>query len=168
VVAFEPQQTLYHALNANLLANRYNNVTSLNIALGAQAGEATMWPLDYERAVDFGGARLSVRDGAFATAHEGETMPMQMGDSVLAPFRKQHGPARFIKIDVESNEMFVARGLQATLKQDRPAVFCTPADSEILDTNISTCTRSSKIWATVASILMIPSLKLPHKPLRLV
>lgn len=109
VLAFEPDDLLHDALQANVAFNHASNVQPFHCALGSQRGTMTL----YRSLFNSGDNRLAAK-----TAQEGTREAVQVRierlDEMLAGQRID-----FIKIDVQGWEMEVFRGMQRLL--DAPA-----------------------------------------------
>lgn len=115
VICFEPQPPLAKLLRATLALNAANPASYhvYNCALGAEPGELTVPPVDYNaEANNFGCVSLAA-DG------KGARVPVETLDAVMAGME----PVRLIKIDVEGMETEVIAGARALLSRDRPILL---------------------------------------------
>ncbi len=116
VIAFEPRAESYATLVANLERNRIRNVLPLQVALGEQDGEHTLYMLPGMPTTasiaaeartplrrECGRARVDRLDA--------------LAEAVPLP------PPRLIKVDVEGLELEVLRGAAQTLARHRPDVL---------------------------------------------
>jgi FkbM family methyltransferase len=116
VVAFEPDAENHAALAANLALNGLGNATPERLALGARAGETTL----YRDQANRGGhslAAANVQAPAGAASVEVTTLDTYMAE---------HMPDRrvgFMKIDVQGAEADVLAGANAVLARDHPDVL---------------------------------------------
>lgn len=110
VLAFEPQRVVFQTLCANMALNSITNAHCFQMALGAQAGQVVVPPIDYTRDDNYGGVGL----GAYAEGEAVQMMPLD-GASLSA--------CRFIKVDVEGMELDVLRGAEQTLRRLQPIVY---------------------------------------------
>jgi FkbM family methyltransferase len=120
VVAFEPHSQSYHELISNVRLNGMNNVISLNLAVGNQDCQSTLFcdsllPTRTTLLDKTDHKALSVRPRATATVQE-VTL-----DTLV---RVKHIPVPdLIKIDVEGYELHVLYGAETILRQSRPAML---------------------------------------------
>ena len=117
VLSFEPQTYLFNLLCANLALNACRNCVPFRVALGEAGGTLRMASLDYEIANNFGSLCISAVHPEWATGEEVEVTTL---DAVLSTRKLQPD---FIKIDVQTFELFVLRGAQQTLRDFRPIVW---------------------------------------------
>jgi len=117
VLSFEPQSYLFNLLCANLALNGCRNCVPFRVALGEAGGTLRMASLDYEIANNFGSLCISAVHPEWATGEEVEVTTL---DAVLSTRKLQPD---FIKIDVQTFELFVLRGAQQTLRDFRPIVW---------------------------------------------
>lgn len=118
VHAFEPEPRNFALLNRNIEANRLDNVTPYQIALGAREGTATLHISDSNAGMH----RLyeSVTCGERAI-----DVPVRTLDSMFAP-----GQVSVIKIDVEGFEPFVLSGAGRLIQGQQIAIvseYCPPS-----------------------------------------
>ena len=123
VYAFEAQRIVYQMLMGNLALNSIENVYARQVAVGAEAGELRLPPVDYASPWNFGGMGLidESADPQFApgsaersAADKHEIIPMISVDSLNLE------RADFIKVDVEGMELDVMRGALNTIERHRP------------------------------------------------
>lgn len=109
--AFEPQRRVFQVLCANLALNDVDNVVARPEACGAEAGTASIPPLDYASNSNFGGVSLR------AAGQPGETVRVIRLDDL--------GLTRcgLIKIDVEGFELQVLNGAAETIARCRPVLY---------------------------------------------
>jgi len=106
VYAFEPQLKIFLELNANLLANRANNVKTFRYALGDKMGRIEMNKSEIEN------------EGGTAVGHGGDRADQITLDSLKL------NNVSFIKIDVEGYEDHVLDGAVKTITQNKPVILC--------------------------------------------
>lgn len=114
VIAFEPQPETYCVLAENIRLNRCTNVLTINEAIGAESGTATI----YSNVSRTASASL-IRPNDEITSVRETTMES------LADFIRRNGIAqiRMIKVDVEGWELEVLKGAQKLLEgHDAPAL----------------------------------------------
>jgi FkbM family methyltransferase len=122
VVAFEPVPQIFDALKRNIELNAVENrVSAYPTALSDQNGTATLFVpvsqgLDYESTASLARGSWQERKGSPAIS-----VPVVAFDD----FERQH-PLKvdLVKIDVEDHEASVLRGMQRTIRRDRPFIVC--------------------------------------------
>ena len=118
VVAVEPSRREFARLQRNVEVNELRNVSAHRLALGAQAGTATLTIAEPDHA---GQNTL----GGFAyegvRAEGSETVTVRTLDELL----RAEGLPRvaMIKLDVEGSELAVLHGALETLRRDRPLLL---------------------------------------------
>ncbi|MEX3811317.1 FkbM family methyltransferase [Paraburkholderia sp. BR13439] len=117
IAAVEPVPRTFELLEKNLSAAGVTNVSRLNFALGAQAGELKMQGNPDFLAGSFVADKFSINDGI----HFVDTVPVYRLDEAF----ESMGLARIdaMKVDVEGFELDVFEGARATLETFRPLVF---------------------------------------------
>jgi len=116
VLAFEPHPDNLRALRTNVALNPELTVRIIDVALGAEEGEAQMTE---HAARNPGGHRISAEAG-------GHTVRVRTLDSVLAEYPELRPD--LIKIDTEGFEAHVLPGARETLRRHRPVVFLELSD----------------------------------------
>lgn len=109
--AFEPQRRVFQILCANLALNDVDNVVALPEACGAAPGSASIPPLDYAAAGNFGGVSLQ------AAGQPGERVRVIRLDDLQLP------GCGLLKVDVEGFEHEVLTGAAATIARARPVLY---------------------------------------------
>lgn len=119
--AFEPQMQMYNLLNANLVLNGCTNVEPHRIALGAAPQRLRMHPISYDSFANFGA--LGVQPGTDAATGSGEVIDVMCLDDFVDERGLNVEAIDFIKMDVQSFELFTLQGGLRTLKAARPVLF---------------------------------------------
>ncbi|HEY6329956.1 MAG TPA: FkbM family methyltransferase [Blastocatellia bacterium] len=122
VYAFEPLEQIYQRLKTNVRLNSLSNVECISGAVGDTDGEAqffhqgTNMPSSSSLSYEF--MRSSV--GA------SEVISSSVSLITIDRFVRERAIDRvdLVKIDTESTEPQVLRGMALTLRKDRPAIFC--------------------------------------------
>ncbi|WP_158810394.1 FkbM family methyltransferase [Beijerinckia sp. L45] len=117
VLSFEPSNFQNKWLNKNKLLNDYEHMVCKKVALGEQAGFATLNVLSHE-----GGLNTIVPDVAAVHAQKYHildqyTVPVEVLDDLGVI------DADLIKIDVEGHELSVLRGAVKTINAGRPVIL---------------------------------------------
>ena len=118
VFAFEPLPSVYKRLRRNIELNRLANVQCIVGAAGEAEGEADFWHIDAETPT------------SSSLSHEF----MGGGDNLVCTKVKVHALDRFVqdnnlsrvdlmKLDTESTEYQVLRGMTKTLERDHPIII---------------------------------------------
>ncbi|MFN0247162.1 MAG: FkbM family methyltransferase [Kofleriaceae bacterium] len=117
ILAFEPATTAIETSSRNFAHNPElgRRIDLRSIALGDSDRQATLYV-----AGESGGT--SSLDSAFRSQRSEQTVSVRTGDALLAEL----GVARIdlIKIDTESTEPAVLRGLENSLRRDHPDILC--------------------------------------------
>lgn len=117
ILAFEPGSQQFPRLAANLAANRHvvqDRVVVVEKALADRGGVA-----DFHETPG-GNSSLNPEFRADTDSHQVE---LARGDDVVAELIPGLRVA-LVKIDTESTEPVVLRGLDETIRRDRPVIFC--------------------------------------------
>ncbi|MBV8857739.1 MAG: FkbM family methyltransferase [Acidobacteria bacterium] len=118
VYAFEPMPVTYSRLVQNVALNGLENVNALQAAVGAEAGSAKFYHGSTEIPCSCGLEPGIFDAGSEVSSFEVEVLAL---DDVA---EKEGLSVDLVKIDTETTEMDVLRGLSRTLRRDRPDVFC--------------------------------------------
>ena len=112
VHCFDPNPMAVAKLRRNVELNHAANITIHEVGLGSEDCEL---PFFVEPGTNLGASHF------VAEAGEGTiSLPIRAGDAYLAS--KQIRNVDFVKIDVEGGELEVLRGLQETIRRDRPII----------------------------------------------
>jgi len=109
--AFEPQPRVFQVLCANLVRNEIGNVIAYPDACGEAMGWATMPPLDYDAAQNFGGVSLQAPDEPGTKVRVIPLDALRLATLGL------------LKIDVEGHEGKVLGGARETIARCRPIIY---------------------------------------------
>ena len=113
VHAFEPIPRIHALLRQNVEQNQLANVALHAVAISDSEGEATIHMVTDG---NYGASSFDQRSGV----SEAVTVSRRRGDALLAELGVDK--VDFIKIDVEAHEVYVLRGLMATLENQRPFI----------------------------------------------
>jgi FkbM family methyltransferase len=119
VFAFEPQQEIFRFASANLALNGCRNTTLMQCCLGDEVGKVQMAPISYEETNNFGA--LSVASSKHPSG--GEEVPVQTLDGLISEGTIEISRIDFIKIDVQSFELFVLKGAEQSIMRFKPKIF---------------------------------------------
>ncbi|HTI07078.1 MAG TPA: FkbM family methyltransferase [Puia sp.] len=123
VYAFEPQEYIFRLLNTNLLLNDCDNARAFKLAVGNEKSQLKMWPVDYKKEDNFGALGISQVEGKAVSDHPGEMVDVVSGDEFLSDLCTDGRTIDFIKIDVQTFELYVLQGLTRVLQTSKPALF---------------------------------------------
>ncbi|MEN9590628.1 MAG: hypothetical protein RLZZ481_2414 [Pseudomonadota bacterium] len=115
VYSFEPSPTTYRWLVENVQRAKLNNVETINLGLGKEAGTFELTFAPNNRSGGFVSNLTSASEG-----HQIEQITIARGDDFIN--KRQIAKVDFIKIDVEGFEQSVIEGLAATIARDQPIV----------------------------------------------
>lgn len=120
VCAFEPMPAVYERLMYNVALNRLSNVECVASAVGDMNGHAEFYH------VADGLPSSSSLSREFMSSAGGTLCCSKLPVLTLDRFLREQAPGRvdLMKIDTESTEPQVLRGMAAALVRDRPAIFC--------------------------------------------
>jgi FkbM family methyltransferase len=113
VFALEPQPEAFQLLSTNVGRNSATNITVLNVAAGARAGDTTIDLFPHDRRFNGGSSRTSDSGGTTT-----------VGISVQAIDELPLDSCALVKIDVEGAESVVLDGLTDVIHKFRPVIFC--------------------------------------------
>jgi FkbM family methyltransferase len=119
VFAFEPMPSSFERLRRNVELNGLANVACVNSAVGEADGEAEIYFQPSEVPV---GATLSKELNRLLPGMRSAPVSVVSLDS----FRRERGleSVDLVKIDTETTEMEVLRGMREVMRNFRPAIFC--------------------------------------------
>ena len=112
VIAFEPNPLASAILQINLEMNGANNVEIRSVGLSDRAGKAT---LEFDHGNLGGASSLGIRGGSGGRLE----IELVVGDEAIDPST----PVGLIKVDVEGTEEAVLRGLERTIRSNRPIII---------------------------------------------
>ena len=122
VIAFEPQSVIYKVLAGNLAINGCENAQAIQSCVGESEGTVHLFPVSYSGSSNFGALGVDVAADARGEA-KGEQCRVASLDRLLAECYRPIERCDFIKIDVQSFELFVLKGGRRTLERFRPVLF---------------------------------------------
>ncbi len=120
VLAFEPMPPIYERLKFNVLLNRLDNVECFASAVGDSDGQAEFFHVPEGLPSSSSLSREFMLSGGNAVQ---STLVRVITLDRFARERKL-GPVDLVKLDTESTEPQVLRGMTEILERDRPALFC--------------------------------------------
>jgi FkbM family methyltransferase len=112
VIAFEPGETAFHLLAANINLNELHNVEIVQAGLADKEGDLIFTE----------NRQGNLGDSGFVTSNSGMSQPVRVlrGDDYLDGV--SHLPVGFIKIDVQGFETQVIHGLMSTIMDSQPVI----------------------------------------------
>lgn len=118
VFAFEPLPSIHKRLLRNVALNRVENVHCFATAVGEAEGEAEFWHIDAETPTSSSLSREFMGGGE-------HLLSTKVTVIALDHFIRQHKLNRvdLLKLDTESTEYQVLRGMMKTLKRDHPIII---------------------------------------------
>jgi FkbM family methyltransferase len=129
VFAFEPLPQVHERLTANVALNNASNITCVTCALGSPAGRAEFF---HPRDGIPSSSSLSHRFMQTVVARSElvtSTVDVVEGDDFVAA--KEIDRVDLIKLDTETTEPAVIRGLLGTLQRDRTPIICEVLDDSV-------------------------------------
>ncbi|CAK7071245.1 MAG: hypothetical protein DELT_01896 [Desulfovibrio sp.] len=118
VFAFEPQLPVFHILCANAMINACNTIYPFRVVVGEKSGVVELPALDYAKDENFGAMCIENK----AQRHENPIPKISIDDFVHNPTNAV-ASVNFIKIDVQTFELFVLQGAGETLAKHKPHLF---------------------------------------------
>lgn len=124
VYAFEPLARVYDRLVENISLNQLRNVSCVNAAAGERSGTSTLYHEREGIPVTSSTSAAFVRglSPSHAELAQSEVSVLSIDDFLQA--RGQGELVDLVKIDVESSEESVLRGMRDTLSRNRPKIIC--------------------------------------------
>jgi len=119
VIAFEPQMQMFNLLNANLVLNRCRNVLPFKAAVGERASKLRMAPISYDDFQPFGSLGI---DHEIADSGRGESIDVVCLDDFIPSLHLGDSRCSFIKVDVQSFELYVLKGARRLLENEQPSI----------------------------------------------
>jgi FkbM family methyltransferase len=129
VYAFEPLDRVRARLEANVALNGAANVSCLAVALGSPPGTA-----EFFHGTDRMPSSSSLSRSFMQSVVSGGALTSSTVEVVEADaFVRAHGltGVDLVKIDTETTEPAVVRGMLATLRRDGPQIVCEVLDDEV-------------------------------------
>lgn len=118
VFAFEPQLPVYHILCANAMLNESSNIYPIRAAVGEQNGIVSLPSMDYNTDENFGALCLeNIR------RPNTQIIKKISIDEFISDPSNDISSVNFIKIDVQTFELFVLHGAIKTLTKYKPHIF---------------------------------------------
>lgn len=118
VISFEPQLAIFRYASANAVVNGCSNVTLLQGCLGDAEGEVRMAAVSYDEQTNFGALGVSIDED-----ERGELVPTWTLDGLIDRGTVRLSKIDFVKIDVQSFELFVLRGAYNAFRTFKPKIF---------------------------------------------
>lgn len=129
VYAFEPMARVRERLERNLALNGATNVTCVPLAVGSPAGSAEFFhvregiPSSSSLSQSFMQSIVS-RDALTSTTVEVVEIDAYLAANAISG-------VELVKIDTETTEAAVFRGMLRTLREERPSVVCEVLDADV-------------------------------------
>lgn len=118
VFMFEPQSNIYKFACGNLAINGCRNVIALQGGLGETSSNVRMSEISYDQENNFGALGVSFDDNG-----DGEEVAVWMLDELVGQRSIQFDKLDFMKIDVQSFELYVIKGGIKTIQKYKPKIF---------------------------------------------
>jgi FkbM family methyltransferase len=122
VIAIEAQRLMYYLVNANAAINGCHNITALHAAAGDSRGKVSLYPVNYDTHTNLGSLGINIDDPAQWSGSKGEEVDVHLIDDLIPPYA-QNRRLSFVKIDVQSYELFVLNGMIKIISKDKPTIF---------------------------------------------
>ena len=117
VIAIEPEEYNFGLLSRNVRINRLTSVATLNVALGAEPGQATI----FKSAENFGDHRVGIPTAS--GERHGQVVRIERLDTIVRANKIRM--IDFLKIDVQGYEHHVFRGMSSILYDCPPSAVLT-------------------------------------------
>lgn len=118
VFAFEPQLPIFHTLCANAMINARTNIYPFRAVVGEKSGAVDLPIMDYKKDENFGAMCIENKEEALS-----HSVPKLSIDDFVADHINAVSSVNFIKIDVQTFELFVLLGARKTLAKYKPHLF---------------------------------------------
>lgn len=122
VIAFEPQTTIFRLLAANAVMNGASNADLVQSCVGETEGFVHLFPIRYDVATNFGALGVDPTPEKRGE-NKGQKCRVARLDDLVDELTIPLERCDFIKIDVQSFELFVLRGAGKLLRKYRPVLF---------------------------------------------
>ena len=109
---YEPQQTVFQTLNANLALNSLTNTRTFQLGVGDENSSMNLVLPDYSKNGNFGGVTL-----------DKNTVGTKINIVTLDSHLKLES-LKLLKIDVEGMEIDVLKGAKETIAKHQPIIYC--------------------------------------------
>ena len=120
VIAFEPMPEVFARLQRNIAQNRVTNVECVNSAVGETDGTATCYHV--KESYLSSEATLSAESKPVGHAVHTSDVPVLRIDTFVQ--QRQLPRVTLVKIDTETTEPSVIRGMLETIRRDQPQILC--------------------------------------------
>ena len=119
VYSFEPQKQIFYCLAGNAVINNLENIYAFNQGLGDKLEKMFVPHIDYNTGGDFGDVELNYESGneVFITTIDSLNLPR----------------LDFLKLDIESMEIYALNGGKETIKKFRPWCWIEYIKSDLND-----------------------------------
>lgn len=116
---YEPQQTIFNILCANMALNGIENVLLKDIGLGEKSGSSFYELPDYGQIGNFGDVCLNQKPSENLSSHSVKTSLSTLDTEMSG----ESMPIGLIKIDVQGMELDVLKGGEKTIEKHRPVIY---------------------------------------------
>ena len=121
VLAVEAQRVMFQLLNANCVINGAANVCAVHLAASDRSGKLSMYPVS-SVGNNLGSLGVNLKADCDRSQGRGEVVDAGCVDDLVERYCHDRRVA-FVKLDVQSHEKYVLRGLLRTITRDRPKLF---------------------------------------------
>lgn len=118
VFAFEPQLPIFHTLCANAMINARSNIYPIRAVVGEKSGSVELPVMDYGKDENFGAMCIENKEQGHS-----RSIPKLSIDEFADDPLNAVSSVDFIKIDVQTFELFVLLGARKTLTAHKPHLF---------------------------------------------